>query len=230
MGTLDWRFQLLGLIEGSATHRVCSSAELVGLVRTVRPSASSATARKAIEGLVAARALTKVGKGVFINRLSWLPTELGEVAQVVRRSAVVSLQSVLGECGLLNNIPAIVTAVVPLSARRTLNVEEVRTSGGQVFRFHALPERFFPTSPTEERRLLQPTRFFPIARAEVALCHWLYLACSHRRKMFRLPLDADLTMLDLNLLQALARDWQLEHAIMDWISEVELCWRSTREH
>lgn len=226
----DWRFELLGLLEGSASHRVCSTAELAALVRAVRPRAASATVQKAIEGLVAAKALMKVGKGVYVNRLSWPPTELGEVTPLIRHGAVVSLHSVLGECGLLNNIPAIVTAALPLSAERAPNVGEVRTSGGQVFRFHALPERFFPTSPADARRLLQPTRFFPIARPEVALCHWFYLADSHRSKMLRPPRDVDLSVLDLDLLQTLVRKWQLEHPVMDWLSEVEWYGHKNGEH
>jgi hypothetical protein len=154
--------------------------------------------------------------------------EMSEVAQVVRRGAVVSLQTVLGECGFLNNPPAIVTAVLPLSAGRAPNVGEVRTSGGQVFRFHALPQRFFPVTPEDERLMLQAGRFCPAAKPEVAALHWLHLAESPRSSMLRPPQDVDFSMLDTDLLKALAWRWGLSRPLEDWMQRVEMA-GDTRE-
>jgi hypothetical protein len=217
----EWRYQLLGRLEAPGALRVYSTEELIALIRDVRPSAALITARAAVEGLVAANALTKVSKGVFLNRRCTPPTELGEVAQVIRKGAFVSLESVLGECGFLNNPPAIVTAVLPLTATHRPNVGEVRTSGGQVFRFHALPARYFPQSREENRQMMQPGRHYQIFRPEAAALHWLHLAKSVRSKKLQPPQDIDFSVLNLDLLKELAWKWELSSSLAAWMDDIE---------
>lgn len=221
MGSSEWRYQLLGRLEAPGALRVYSTEDLIALIREVRPSAALVTARTAVEGLVAANALTKVSKGVFLNRRCIPATELGEVAQVIRKGAFVSLESVLGECGFLNNPPAIVTAVLSLTATHRPNVGEVRTSGGQVFRFHALPARYFPQSREENRHMLQPGRHYPIFRPEAAALHWLHLANSVRSKKLRPPQDIDFSVLDTELLKDLAWKWELSSSLAAWMDDVK---------
>lgn len=218
----EWRYQLLGALEATSSMRVCTTEGLIDLVRKIRPGAALATARGAIDGLVQAKALTKVSKGIYLNRRCRPPVEMSEVAQVVRHGALVSLESVLGECGFLNNFPAIVTAVLPMSTRRKPSVGEVKTSGGQIFRFHALPERFFPLAPEDERLMLQAGRYCPTAKPEVAALHWLRLAESPRSTMQRSPQDVDFSVLDLDLLKALAWRWEMSRALDDWIRRTEM--------
>ena len=52
-----------------------------------------------------------MGSGLFLNSRAVPPAELTEVAAHIRSGAVISLHSVLGECGFLNNPSAIVVAV-----------------------------------------------------------------------------------------------------------------------
>jgi hypothetical protein len=217
----QWRYQLLGELESTRSLRVCTTEDLVALVRRVRPSAALVTARAAIGGLVQAKALSKVSKGVYLNRRCKPSAELSEVAQVVRRGAVVSLETVLGECGFLNNPPAIVTAVLSLSVSRNPNVGEVKTSGGQVFRFHALPQRFFPSTPEDERLMLQAGRFCPVAKPEAAVLHWLHLADSPRSSVLKPPQDVDFSVLDTDLLKALAWRWGQCRPLEEWMQLVE---------
>jgi predicted transcriptional regulator of viral defense system len=109
----EWRYELLGLLESNEAPRVCTTEELAQLVRRVRPRANADTVHNAIGGLMKAGALQKVSRGLYLNRRSRPAVEVAEAAQHIRQGAVVSLESVLGECGFLNNPPAIVTAVVP---------------------------------------------------------------------------------------------------------------------
>lgn len=217
----DWRYLLLGALESSEAPRVCTSEDLAKLVRTVRPSATPLTIRIAVEGLVQARALIKVSKGLYLNRRARPATETSEAAQHIRRGAVVSLETVLGECGFLNNPPAIVTAVVPKSADYVPNVGPVTTSGGQVFRFSALPSSFFPSSKEDERLMLQAGRHCPVAKPEVALLHWLRLAFSARSPLRVPPQDVDFSVLDMDLLKELAWRWELSIALESFMRGVE---------
>ena len=218
----QWRYTLLGSLEKPSAPRVCSTEALVRLVQTVRPNAAPATVRAAIDGLVAARALLKVSRGLYLNRRARPTVELAEAAGHIRQGALVSLESVLGECGFLNNPAAITTAVLPFRANHVPNVGMVKTSGGQVFRFSALPQRLFPLTDADERSMLQAGRFFPVVKPEVATLHWLYLALSPHSPMREAPQDVDFSVLDLDLLKDLAWRWDLARPLQEWMQRVEL--------
>jgi hypothetical protein len=217
----QWRYELLGLLRSPQVKRVLTTDALVTLVRQVRPSAALATARAAIAGLLEAQALNKVSKGLYLNLQCRPPAQLSEAAQHIRRDSVVSLETVLGEAGFLNNPPVIVTAVIPAGEDRTPNVGAIKTSGGAVFRFHALPSRFFPRNPEEERLMLQVSRFCPTFRPEAAALHWLHLSRSTRSTVLRPPQDVDFSALDEQLLSDLAWRWELSRALAEWRQTVE---------
>lgn len=162
--TAEWRYELLGLLGSSEFTRVCTTEELARLIRRVRPRANDNTIHSAISGLMKADALQKVSRGLYLNCRCRPAVEVAEASQHIRRGSIVSLESVLGECGFLNNPSAIVTAVVPQYPGQAPNVGLIKTSGGQVFRFHALPQQFFPSSQEEDRLLLQAGRHCPMAR------------------------------------------------------------------
>ena len=217
----EWRYALLGELEAPSASRVFSSDDLVNLVRHVRPRATERTIRLAVSGLVQAGALTKVSQSIYLNRRCRPTAELAEAAQRIRRGAVVSLESVLGECGFLNNTPAIVTAIVPKTSDYVPNVGPVKTSGGQVFRFSALPPQFFPWTKSESRLMLQAGRHCPMAKPEVAVLHWLRLAQSPRSPLRIPPQDVDFSVLDMDLLKELAWRWELSMAFESWMRAVE---------
>lgn len=219
--TSEWRFEVLGALASASAPRACTTGDLIRLIRSIRSSAAMVTARSAIDGLVAAKALLKIGTGLYLNCRCLPATELGEAAQLIRRGAVVSLESVLGECGFLNNPSAITTAVLPLMASGTPNTGEVRTSHGQVFRFYALPSRYLPRTREETRSWLQTGRHHPIVRPEVAALHWLYLARSKRSTKLAPPTDVDFDMLDLDLLNELATAWSLIDELAAWQRRVK---------
>lgn len=218
----QWRYALLGALEKPSAPRVCSTQTLARLVQTVRPHAAPATVRAAIDGLVEAHALLKVSRGLYINRHARPTAELAEAAHHIRKGALVSLESVLGECGFLNNPAAITTAVLPFRTGFAPNVGMVKTSGGQVFRFSALPQKLFPMTETDERLMLQAGRFFAVVKPEVAALHWLYLALSPHSPMRPAPQDIDFSVLDLELLKSLAWRWDLARPLQEWMQRVEI--------
>lgn len=221
MTSIEWRYLLLGALDAVTAPRVCTTGDLARLVRQVRPRAAPATVRTVIDGLVYARALTKVSRGLYLNRRCRPSVEVAEFAQHIRRGALVSLESVLGECGFLNNPPAIFAAVVPLRTAYAPTVGEVKTSGGQVFRFNALPERFFPQSDEDKRLMLQAGRFCPQAKPELAALHWLHLALSPRSRLRTPPQDVDFSVLDVELLKNLAWHLELSSALDKWMTQVK---------
>src|SRR5690606_1634891 len=130
------------------------------------------------------------------------------------------LETVLGECGFLNNPAALVTAVLPQCPGQVPRVGRLTTSAGLVFRFHALAPRFFASSPEDERLLLQAGRYCDMAKPEVAVLHWLHLWQSPRSSMRKPPQDVDFYALDLELLDHLATRWGLTAVLEAWRREV----------
>jgi hypothetical protein len=217
----DWKFKLLGTLAEIGAPRVFTAAELHKLVLRYRPGASMNTARLLARALVQAGALRRVASGAYLNRRCLPPAELTEMASRIRAGAVISLQSVLGECGFLNNPSSIVMAVVPTSASKRPNLGEVKTSGGDVFRFYGLAERFFPGSEDERWVLYQPGRPCDTFRPEAALLQWLYLAGMKRSTVTPPPMDVDIGQLDEEHLNQLARRWQLQAELKTWLGRAQ---------
>jgi hypothetical protein len=215
-GGADWKFALLGGLSTPSARRIFTAAEFHQFVQSYRPGASASTARTASDMLVNAGALRRVSSGVFLNRRAVPPAELTEVATHIRAGAVISLHSVLGEVGFLNNPPGIVVAVLPSSATKRPKLGEVRTSTGDVFRFYGLAERFFPASDQERFEMLQPGRPCEMFRPEAALLQWLHLAKMQRSTLTMPPLDVDMETLDRVLLDRLAERWGLQTEFSEW--------------
>ena len=189
----EWRLILLGLLGTPDAPRVCTTQDVAQLLRTVRPRATADTLHSAIDGLVFAGALQKVSRGLFLNRRARPAAELAEATSHIRTGAVVSLETVLGECG-----------------------------GEISFRFHALPQRFFASSADEELLLHQSGRHCAMAKPEVAALHWLHFWRSPRSSMSTPPQDVDFSVLDEELLERLALKWELAGALQAWRDQVLL--------
>lgn len=217
----DWKFKLLGTLAEVGAPRVFTAAELHKLVLRYRPGTSTSTVRLLAHSLVQAGALRRVASGVYLNRRCLPPAELTEMAGRIRAGAVISLQSVLGECGFLNNPSSIVMAVVPTSASQRPNLGEVKTSGGDVFRFYGLAERFFPRAEDDRWALYQPGRPCDMFRPEAALLQWLYLAGMKRSTVTPPPMDVDLGQLDEDHLNQLAQRWQLQAELKTWLGQAK---------
>ena len=220
-GGADWKFALLGGLAGTEAHRIFTAAAFHQFVQCYRPSASASTSRTVSNMLVSAGALRRVSSGIFLNRRAVPPAELTEVASHIRAGAVVSLHSVLGEVGFLNNPPSIVVAVLPTSTTKRPKLGEVRTSAGDIFRFYGLAERFFPQTDEDRFEMLQPGRPCKMFRPEAALLQWLHLANMQRSSLTTPPLDVDMETLDHELLVKLATRWGLAPQLEDWHTRAE---------
>lgn len=217
----DWKFALIQALAGSEAPRVLSAFDFYQFVLKYRPGTTSNTARLVSRTLVAAGALARVSTGLFLNKRKVPSVELGEAAEHLRSGAIVSLHSVLGECGFLNNPSDIVVAVLPTSANKRPTLGDLETSSGQRFRFYGLAEKFFPTTESERWETLQPGRMCPTFRPEAALLQWLHLAAMKRSAMTPPPVDVDMELLNEDLLKRLASRWKLETQLHQWRSRAQ---------
>jgi hypothetical protein len=202
-GGVNWKFALLGALATPSAPRVLTAASFHALAKKIRPQVNPATSRELVGHFLYGGALRRVTSGTFLNRRALPPAELYEAAPIIRKGAVLSLHSVLGEAGVLNDPSRIVTCILPTSKNLLPRLGELKTEAGS-FRFYGLAERFFPKTSEEEREMLQPSRPCGVFRPEAALLQWLHLASLKRSSITELPLDLDLELIDLDLVVRLA--------------------------
>ena len=214
----DWKFALLGALPRAP--RIFTAATFLAFAKTIRPDVSSATSRLLVGHLIRAQALRRVTQGTYLNRRTLPPAELYEAAPVIRTGAVLSLNSVLGEVGVINNPSRIVTCILPTSKLKSPKLGELKTEAG-MFRFYGLAEHFFPANAEDEREMLQPGRPCAVFRPEAAILQWLHLASLKRSTLGELPLDVDLELLDLELLARLAERLDLRGVWVRWYARAK---------
>ena len=198
--------ELIEKLEAPSTPRVFRTEQALNFIRQHRPGIAVSASWKMLGDMEKTGALLRVTRGLYVNEQASPPVVVWEVAERIRMGAVISLHSVLGECGVLNNPTDLAVAVVPSCTRRP-KFEAVRLPNGAVFWFYQLDELFFRTGPPAWTDVRQTTREYPVARAEAALLHWLYLASVKRSMLPRPPLDVDLSALDMAVLKRLAHTW-----------------------
>lgn len=176
---------------------------------------------KWIRAQVESGALRPVTRGLYINQLASPRPAAAEAAAFVRGGAIVSLQTVLGEAGVTNNYPDIITCVVPHGPDHSPSVRPVRANRIE-YRFHALPSRLLDSRAGElEDRMNLDVRY-PRATPEKALLDWLYLGASPRTRVSLPPPDIDLGLLDTNRLERLAEATGFQLQVKQYLSRVRL--------
>lgn len=164
--------------------------------------------------------LEPVQRGLYLNRFRAVPGRLADTVTSFHRDAVVSLNTVLGDAGVLNNPTRVVTAVVPIDPGfPPPQLGRKRTKAG-ILHFFGLPRRVLEAGKPADR--LEPEERFehPQATPEKALIDWLYLANSARSKR-TMPArdDIDVTMLNRTRLRRLAKAAQLSETLDQWLDD-----------
>jgi hypothetical protein len=169
--------------------------------RTVPKSTLSWWIRQA----VTAGKLVLVQRGLYLNQFRGIPGLLADTVPLLHKDAVVSLNTVLGDAGVLNNPSTTVTAVVPLDSESTLpHLGRCSTKAGTLH-FYGMPRRILEAGKPRDR--LEPEDRYEHARAtpEKALMDWLYLAQSPRSNRTPPPRnDIDISLLTIRRLRRLA--------------------------
>lgn len=217
MRSLPWTAELeLALADPPAAQRVLDRKSILALAQAVRPGVSEPTVERWIQDAVEAGRLQRVVRGLYLNRLVSPPAERAEAASCLRRGAVVSLQTVLGDAGVWSEDADWVTAVVPLSRRDTTpSLGKLEATCG-TFLFRGVPERVLEAGREVDR--LAPGVSYRRATPEAALLHWLYLSNSPRSRMPPLPLECDLRSLDSRKVSRLAGAMNRYAQLRSWLA------------
>ncbi len=140
-----------------------------------------------------------------------------EAAGFIRTGAIVSLQTVLGEGGITNNFPDVVTSVLPHEGGQVSSVCPVKAADIE-FRFHSMPARLLDDRAGKLEDRMDFDVKYPRATPEKALLDWLYLGGSNYTKIAGPPLDLEFEQLDASRLRRLARSMGLTEELQAWVT------------
>lgn len=136
----------------------------------------------------------KIRRGIYLNLRAHPRPMADEAAPFLRTGAVISLQRVLGQAGVLNNPTDWITCVLPVSASRAVGTIE---TDRHVFQFAGMKDEMMPSATADwATDAYQPYAHVPTATPEKALLDWIYL--SKASPLWRLPPRQDIEMDDLD--------------------------------
>ena len=205
---IDWKIELIGALRGRSAPGALTLGLLEDQIELLGHRVHKATLSRVVSKLENEGVFEKVKAGLWVNRLRFPQARLEEATQHLKAGAVISLRSVLGEYGVLNNISDEVSACVPY--KEGVKGGLFTTSGNHSFYFRVLPPSFFPTDANSEQLLLDSSKPYPSFVPEKALLDWIHLARSVRSTLPPLPFDADLEGLDWDRLKDCADYLKME--------------------
>lgn len=153
------------------------------------------------------------GRSIFIATDPSRPVPPALVAHLLRRTAIVSLHSVLGEVGILNNPSRIVYAIVEAGTIDATRPKSVANAVGE-FRFVPMRPDVYHAGQDIDR--MDQKAHYPKATPERALCDWLLLATPGTGMTYP-PLDMDIEDLDMNRLHRLAAAMNITPFLDSWL-------------
>lgn len=171
------------------------------LGRSLADAGSESTIARRIKELCDLGVLTRVREGVFLNKLCNPPATLAEAAGYIRSSAIVSLQSVLGDAGVLNNYTPDATVIIPSGMGNTAG-GIIKTAMGDIIVRKLSPDLLYAGELNDR---LEIGVSYLRATPEKALVDWMALVKTGKSGLKILPAhDLDLGMLDEGRLKRLS--------------------------
>lgn len=185
------------------------------MAERIRPGLGRNSVRLLARNLEENGTLVPVRKGLWLNAAAVPAPGMAEAACHIRREAVVSLQTVLGDAGILNNYSSQVYCVLPVpDAGPNPNLASV-DAGGTRFHFRGVRAGILEAGDPADR--LNPLVPYPRATAEAALVHWIYLAHVQRSPVDEPDTQCDVSLLDLERLSRLAGAAGLHEEVFAWV-------------
>lgn len=215
----EWQVAVLGRLKSADAMRVVTSSTIANLCALDRPGIAPPAVMEFIAKAEAANVLRRIIQDVYLNLTAKPRVVPAEAASFIEHGAVVSLHSVLGDAGVLNNPTDIVFCVVPTFRLGAQVPAENIDSPVGTFRFHQIPAAVLMAGQDADR-LVSNIRY-PRATSEAALCHWIYLAASEHSRLTEPSPEADVTELDRDRLFRLARAVGIADAVSHWIERAD---------
>jgi hypothetical protein len=186
--------------------RVLTVPLLMDLAEAIRPGVSRSTVAENTGKLAEDGDLRKVTRGLWLNRCLLEPAPFAEAAPYVRKGAFASLETVLGDSGVMHNYTHDVICVVPQSPDSPTSLEPFFSDNGTRFEFFGILKGILLAPDPAD---LFAAQAYPRATNEAALCHWIYLGR-------RVPFDIDLDGFDMERAGRVAESMGISEAFQAW--------------
>lgn len=217
----NWRLTLFNALKDFDAPRVLSNQELMDFsVAATGETVSLDKMNFFIQQAVTFDALLPVRRGIYINLKSTPTPSLAEVATRIRANAVVSLQSVLGDAGVLNNYTGQIFCLLPIAPNETVpSLGTIEARDGTIFHFKGIKKSILEAGDPMDR--LVPMLTYERATPEAAIVHWIYLAHTQRSQLVEPDTQCDLASIDIDRLERLATAAGVNDKVMDWVQRVQ---------
>lgn len=174
-----WKDASIKMLSSSNAPRVITLYELSGVLKSNEFYVPNSALREFIKDLESSKMFLKIRRGIWLNLLASPTPSAWEAVPKMRAEAVISLESVLFEDGVVHNKPDIIQSVVPSRPRG--GACGTNATG---FRFIGIEENLLNAGPSDDR--LMPSSDYMRATPEAALVHLLYLSLRYPEK-FPMP-------------------------------------------
>lgn len=220
-----WQARLEQLLSDDDAPAVLTRDTLARFARTARhpyekqPEIPASTLTHWLKRAVQLGKLVPVKRGLYLNHYRPTPGQLADATPLLYRDAIVSLNTVLGEAGILNNPSHVVTAVVPVDKGHPPPHLGRQPTRAGVLHFFGVPRSLLEAGAAQDRLDPLTTPDHVRATPEKALVDWLYLASSPRSRRTMPPRDdIDLDRLDKRRLRRLANAAGVSKVLQAWLN------------
>lgn len=205
----SWKIQAISALGEEGFLRAFGTKELGEALRKRGLPSSDLAVYRALGEWEMAGLVKKVSRGVYLNMQAFPQPLPQEAAPLLRPGAVISLATVLGDAGVLNNPTPWVMAVLP-AASNTRHATEVSSVPGFVFKFAYLQPAIYASPDLDwAKEAYNPRARVPTATPEKALLDWIYLSSVGKSAArWRLPASHDI---DMDYLDSARLDRLAEH-------------------
>lgn len=200
--------------------RVLTGSSLRRLIERVNFSDVQATETIA-NSLVSVKSLHRVGEGVYLNYLQVPMPSPAEAIKLMVPGGYLSLQTVLGQMGFLNNPSTLYTCVRPANSYSPEGEEELlgrrfaTNNPAPLFHVYSMMPGV-PDAGKDDH--LDLSFSYPRATPERALCDWLYLSKAHIGSMSKgPPFDSDISTMDREKLERVANYLGVDVELRAWL-------------
>lgn len=206
---MNWKKQTENFLFTKKAPRILTKKNLLAITQEYKPDISNSSLDKWIHEQVSSERFDRIRSGVYVNNLTYPVVNPLEAIPYAVPGAVVSLQFVLGEFGIMNNYTDIATCVVPSKT----HLPRIQSRSLR-FQFNMMLEDVLNAG--EEKDRLLDDREYPMATPEKAFLDMLYLGNHGKSRLTVPPMDCDIENLRKRRLNRLIKAMGIEKEFKDW--------------
>ncbi|MFW6272751.1 MAG: hypothetical protein ACOC2U_03120 [bacterium] len=212
---MNWQKQVENFLFTKKAPRILTAQNLFLIAKKYKSNISKRTLERWIQEQINSERFDLIKNGVYINNLIYPIVSPLEAIPHIVPDAVVSLQFVLGEFGVMNNYTDIATCVIPTKTYSP----EIKNNSLR-FQFNMISEEILNAG--EEKDRLLDDKKYQMATPEKAFLDMLYLGSLKKSKLTVPPMDCDLDNLKKRRLNRLIKAMNLEKEFDIWMNKKQL--------